>query len=108
MQISAALDLHHRQLLADGRSPHTINSSMRDLLLLAAHLGDVEVQAVTPDHVARFILSDAVQKRADGTPKTGISVNHFQTRCGCSCGTTSRRVIWTSRFSRPASERTSW
>ena len=79
MQITTALALYHRQLQADGRSPHTVSSYMRDLRLRAAHLGDVDIRAVTPDHIARFILSDAVQKQADGTPKAAISVNHPRT-----------------------------
>ena len=41
-QITAALNLYHRQLHADVLSQHTVNSYMRGLRLLAAHLGGVE------------------------------------------------------------------
>ena len=47
-QISAALNLYHRQVHADDLSQHTVNSYIRDLRLLAAHLGDIDVQASPP------------------------------------------------------------
>ena len=85
MIIRDALARFDRQLRADDRLAHTVSYCTRDLRLLASLLGDVDVQAITPNHISRFILSASVQKQADGTPKAAISVNHVRTAVRMFC-----------------------
>lgn len=76
MKLSEALTRFETQLRADGRPPHTINSYLRTLRKLADWLGDLNVEDVTPDHLARFMVSDVVVLASDGQPKAPISLNH--------------------------------
>jgi len=75
-------DACHRychQLVADGRSWHTIRQYERHLRLLSrwtAHIGlSGELAALGPQEVAQFLASPTARTGADGAPKTASSVN---------------------------------
>lgn len=84
MQFGDAMTRFHTQLCADGRSPHTVNSYLRALRNLRGWLRedglgrDPDIGDVTPDHLARFIVSDAVALKADGGPRSVVSTNHIK------------------------------
>ena len=85
MRLSATIPLFTRQLAANGRSGHTQAAYERDLRALgrwftqsehAEGLGeDAGISAITPDLLARFLISDLVHCTPDGRPKAAISVN---------------------------------
>ena len=75
MRLSECIPAFHLQLEADGKSPHTVSSYLRDVGMLAGFLGtDPPVPSITPDDVNRFLLSDAVQRLPDGRAKKRGSV----------------------------------
>ena len=81
MKFSEARKRFQTQLRADARSPHTIGSYMRALRRLGPWLStdglgdDADLADVTPDHLARFILSDGVALKADGGARSVIATN---------------------------------
>ncbi len=76
MRLSETIPLFTRQLAANGRSWHTQAAYARDLRALGRWLGDdVEISAIAPDHLARFLISDMVHRTPDGRPRAAISVN---------------------------------
>ncbi|MBD3299453.1 MAG: hypothetical protein GF341_12410 [candidate division Zixibacteria bacterium] len=85
MRLSTTIPLFTRQLTANGRWRHTQAAYERDLramgrwFTLSIHaegLGeDAEISAITPDHLARFLISDMVHCTPDGRPRAAISVN---------------------------------
>ena len=84
MRLSEARERFDRQLRADGRSPHTVKSYLRALRMLTGWLRDdglgvdPEVDDVTPDHIARFVLSDVVALKAGGGTRSTLSTNHIK------------------------------
>jgi len=79
MRTLDALELFSRQLVADGRSAHTLHQYRRHVRLFdrwatAAAIGD-EVEQVRPDDVARFLAHNAALMRPDGRRKRPQSVN---------------------------------
>jgi len=80
MQLSSAIERFGTHLEANGNSPHTISSYLRDLGMLADHAGrETAVEGVTSDALAAFLTSDAVARRPDGTPKAPGSVDKAKT-----------------------------
>ena len=79
MRITTALDRYATQLRADGRSPHTIAQIERHVRLLASWLAEhklpTDVRRVTHEHVAKFLCSDAVTLRLDGSPRKPTASN---------------------------------
>ena len=76
MQIGVAMERFRTHLEANGNSPHTISSYLRDLGMLARHVGrETAVGGVAPAALAAFVVSDAVSKRPDGSPKAPGSVD---------------------------------
>ena len=79
MRVTTALDRYATQLRADGRSPHTIAQIDRHVRLLARWLAEhklpTDVRRVTHEHVAKFLCSDAVCMRLDGTPRKPTASN---------------------------------
>lgn len=79
MHIAAALAAYETQLAADGRAPGTREQARRYVTMLAAwleaHVGPTRLAAITPEHVARFLASPAVERRADGRPRRVSSAN---------------------------------
>jgi integrase/recombinase XerC len=63
-------------MAANGRSAHTRAAYLRDLRALSRWLGKgPALSAITPDHLARFLISDIVLCTPSGQPRTAISVN---------------------------------
>jgi integrase/recombinase XerC len=76
MRLSETIPLFTRQLAANGRSGHTQAAYLRDLQALSRWLGeDPDLSAITPDHLARFLISDMVHCTPDGRMRAAISVN---------------------------------
>ena len=79
MRVTTALDRYVTQLRADGRSPHTISQIERHVRLLASWLAEhklpTDVRRVTHEHVAKFLCSDAVTLRLDGSPRKPTASN---------------------------------
>jgi len=76
MKLSSAMVLFTRQLAANGCSVHTQGAYRRDLGALRRWIGkDQALSRITPDVLARFLISDAVLLTPDGQPRKAISVN---------------------------------
>ena len=79
MRVTTALDRYVTQLRADGRSPHTISQIERHVAVLARWLDEnklpTDARRVTHEHVARFLCSDAVTLRLDGSPRKPTASN---------------------------------
>jgi site-specific recombinase XerD len=87
MLLHEALDAFVLQLQADGRSLHTIRQYQRHLRLLAAWLHangiPAELDVITTQVVARFLVSDQARKTADGATKLAASTNALRTSVRC-------------------------
>ncbi len=79
MHIQAALAEFETQLIADGRSPHTVAQYRRHVRLLERWLAEAGIEPgigqLTPQVLARFLASSLVQKRSDGAPRKPGSAN---------------------------------
>jgi integrase/recombinase XerC len=76
MRLSQAIPHFDRQMAANGRSGHTRSAYLRDLRALSRWVGeDPELSAITPDHLARFLISDMVLCTPTGLPRAAISIN---------------------------------
>jgi len=76
MNVTNALDRFTRQLAANGCSVHTQGAYRRDLGALRRWIGkDQALSRITPDVLARFLISDAVLLTPDAQPRKAISVN---------------------------------
>jgi len=84
MRLSQAIPQYDRQLAANGRSAHTRSAYLRDLRALSRWMGeDADLATITPDHLARFLISAMVlctaygqpAKKTAGKPRVAISVN---------------------------------
>ena len=76
MRLSVATTHFTRQLAANGCSLHTQKAYVRDLRAFSHWLGrDAALSAITPDHLARFLISDAVLCTPDGLPRKPITIN---------------------------------
>jgi integrase/recombinase XerC len=76
MRLSAATTRCTRQLAANGCSVHTQKAYVRDLRAPARWLGgNPGLSAITPDDLARFLISDAVLRAPDGRPRKPITIN---------------------------------
>jgi site-specific recombinase XerD len=78
-----AIDLFETKLRADGRSPHTVASYLRDLgqleRFLANRLHCPEVSGVTPDMLNEFLVSEEAARKPDGGLKSEGTVNKVKT-----------------------------
>ena len=83
-----AIELFETKLRADGRSPHTVASYLRDLGQLERFLADrlqcpevgaVRLSGVTADILNEFLVSPQVTRMADGGLKAEGSVNKVKT-----------------------------
>jgi len=80
MQISAAIDRFRTHLEANGNSPHTISSYLRDLAILTAFAGpETKTEAITADVLAQFVTNDVVAQKPGGAPKSPGSVDKVKT-----------------------------
>jgi len=77
MRLSEATTLFARQQAADGRSTHTRAAYTRDLRAFGGWLvKKAAISAITPDVLARFLVSDEVLLTPSGSPRKPITVNH--------------------------------
>jgi site-specific recombinase XerD len=76
MPLSDATTHFTRQLAANGCSVRTQRAYARDLCAFARWLGrDAALSTITPDDLARFLISDAVLGTPDGRPRKPITIN---------------------------------
>lgn len=76
MRLDHALGLYIQQLRADGRSDHTVQQYQRHVRLLDRWLdGQVPVEDISHEVLARFLNSDAARNRPDGKSKRATSTN---------------------------------
>ncbi len=75
MQLSHAIDKFTTYLHANRRSPHTISCYRRDLAGLERFAGDGDIDTLTPDLLHAFVVSDAVQLKPDGLPRSEVTIN---------------------------------
>lgn len=78
MDVREAADQYLAHLAAERRSPHTVAAYRRDLRAFAAFAGDLELAAVTPDLLQRFVASDLVQRDATGRQRAKASINRYR------------------------------
>ena len=83
MHLNDAIAAFQLQLEADGRSIHTRKQYRRHLRLLDTWLDEngiePELDRITTQVVAKFLVSDQARKTADGSTKTATSVNALRT-----------------------------
>lgn len=83
LTLRKASNLFETKLRADGRSPHTVASYIRDLGQLERFLADrllcPEVSGITPDMLNEFLVSPTVTRMPDGVPKAAGSINKVKT-----------------------------
>ncbi|OQA87738.1 MAG: Tyrosine recombinase XerC [bacterium ADurb.Bin236] len=83
LTLRRASELFETKLRADGRSPHTVSSYLRDLgqleRFITSRLQCPEVAGVTPDILNEFIVSPEVTRMPGGGLKTEGSVNKVKT-----------------------------
>jgi integrase/recombinase XerC len=75
MRLSHAIKQFTTYLQANRRSPHTISCYRRDLAGLVRFAGDVDIDVLTSDVLHGFVVSDAVQLKADGLPRSEVTIN---------------------------------
>jgi len=76
MKLEAAITGFARQQAADGRSKHTRAAYRRDLGALGRWLGgNPDIRRITPDALARFLVSDDVLLTRSGSSRKPITVN---------------------------------
>lgn len=87
MQIEAALDEFLVQLEADGRSPHTRAQYQRHVRKLARWLRtgghSADIEDVTHQDLARFLVSPDARERETGGPKKATTANALRTSIRC-------------------------
>ena len=75
MRLSHAIEQFTTYLQANRRSSGTIDCYRRDLEGMRRFAADPPVVDISPDLVHRFVVSDAVQLRPDGQPRSEVTVN---------------------------------
>ncbi len=75
MRMTDAINRFSIFLEANGRSPRTIDGYRRDLELLIAFTGNVDLADFTSDRVHAFLISGPVRLRKDGKPRAPVTVN---------------------------------
>ncbi len=75
MRLSQAIEAFAFHLRANGKSPRTIEGYHRDLDMLHVFLGDILVNTLTPDRIARFVASDEVRLKISGERKAEVTIN---------------------------------
>jgi site-specific recombinase XerD len=78
MKLTAATSEFLQSLEAEGRSPHTTAAYRRDLAVFAAFAGNLELDAVTPALLQRFMADHSVQVAPSGAPRAKASVNRYR------------------------------
>lgn len=83
LTLSRAIEMFEIKLRADGRSPHTVSSYLRDLGQMERFFSDREVclavSGITPETMDDIFTSPLMTRKPDGQPRAKISVN--RTKC---------------------------
>jgi integrase/recombinase XerC len=89
MQLQEALQAFLLQLSANGRSRHIIDQYRRHVSALIRWVTDTgagtDVNALTPEVLARFFADDATRLSARGGSKKAVSMNAMRTSVRCFC-----------------------
>ncbi len=76
MRLSQAMTHFTRQMAANGCSVHTQKAYARDLAVFALWTGEnVQLSAIKPDDLARFLIGDEALLTPDGQPRKTITIN---------------------------------
>ena len=75
MLMSDAFNRFFIFLEANGRSPRTIDGYRRDLNLLLAFTGNMDMTNLTPDRIHGFLVSPPTRQRRDGKPRAEVTIN---------------------------------
>jgi integrase/recombinase XerC len=90
MRIEQALEKYVLQLKGNGRSEHTVGQVRRHVRMIEARLEaedeSTELAEVDHEHVALFLSSDTVTKRADGKTRKPTSANALRSSLRCFFG----------------------
>jgi len=78
VNVPEAASQYLASLEAERRSPHTIGAYRRDLAAFVVYAGDVDLNAVTPAVLQRFMASDGVQFRPCGTRRAKATINRYR------------------------------
>ncbi|MBU1071870.1 tyrosine-type recombinase/integrase [bacterium] len=78
MNVPEAVDQYLESLKGEGRSPHTIAAYRRDLAAFVAFVGKLDLNAVTPSLLQRFMASQGVQLRPCGTQRAKATINRYR------------------------------
>ena len=78
MNVPEAVAQYLESLEGEGRSPHTVSAYRRDLSVFVAFVGELDLNAVTPALLQRFMASDGVQVRSCGTRRAKATVNRYR------------------------------
>jgi integrase/recombinase XerC len=78
MRLTEAIESFTLYLRSNRRTPATIAAYRRDLSGLVAFTDDAEVAGLTRELVHRFVASDAVQLKLDGTPRAPVTINRLK------------------------------
>ena len=80
MRLDEATDAYLDSLLAEGRSPRTVDAYRRDLDKLLGHLGgEMDVGEVSPRHLLAFAGSDRVLLTDRDSPRAQAGINRIRT-----------------------------
>src|ERR1051325_2557519 len=83
MRLQDALESFLMQLEADGRSHHTIAQYARQIRRLGSWLAEEgrsdRIETVTPDVLARFLVSPRAKCMAGGEPRRPMTMNMTRT-----------------------------
>ena len=78
MRLTEAIEGFALYLRSNRRSPATIRAYQRDLAGLVHYTVNVDVADIGRNLIHRFVASDAVQLKADGTPRAPVTVNRLK------------------------------
>lgn len=78
MKLEDAAQQYLESLTAEARSPHTIGAYRRDLAAFVTFAGNVDLGAVTPALLQRFMASPLVQTGPTGQLRAKASVNRYR------------------------------
>ena len=78
MTTTEAVDQYLKSLVEEGRSPHTVGAYKRDLRAFIAFVGNVELEAITPATLQRFMASESVQVGPCGAQRAKATINRYR------------------------------
>ncbi len=78
MKLNDAVKQYLESLQAENRSANTIGAYRRDLGVFLAFAGDVDLEAITPAMLQRFMASAGVQLGPTGAQRAKASINRYR------------------------------